>query len=59
VKTIGDRGGDTLLLKAVAWLFQTLSTTKNIILFMVATKECSTAALTKPTSHRHRLPTVL
>ncbi|MFO7709661.1 MAG: class I SAM-dependent methyltransferase [Desulfobacterales bacterium] len=58
VTTIGDWGGYNLLLKAIAWLFQSLSTTKNLILFMVATKQRSIAVPTRPTSHRHHLPTV-
>lgn len=38
-KTIGDWGGNNVLLKAAAFLFQTFSKTKNLILFLVATKE--------------------
>jgi SAM-dependent methyltransferase len=38
-KTIGDWGGDNVLLKTAARLFQVFSTTKNLILFLVATKE--------------------
>jgi SAM-dependent methyltransferase len=42
-KTIGDWGGDNLFLRAAARLFQAFSTTKNLILFLVAIKEeCST-----------------
>jgi len=38
-KTIGDWGGDNVLLKTAARLFQVFSTSKNLILFLVATKE--------------------
>jgi hypothetical protein len=38
-KTIGDCGGDNVLLRTAARLFQAFSTTKKLILFLVATKE--------------------
>jgi 2-polyprenyl-3-methyl-5-hydroxy-6-metoxy-1,4-benzoquinol methylase len=37
-KTIGDWGSGNVFLKIVARLFQAFSTTKNLILFLVATK---------------------
>jgi SAM-dependent methyltransferase len=56
IRTIGDWGGTNLLLKALARLFQSLSTTKNLILFMVATKGCSVTVPSKATSLNHRPP---
>ncbi|MCU0561212.1 MAG: class I SAM-dependent methyltransferase [Desulfobacterales bacterium] len=38
LRTIGDWGGNNFLLKICARLFQSLSTTKNLTLFMLATK---------------------
>ena len=37
-RTIGDWGGDNVFLAAAARLFQTFSASKNLILFLVATK---------------------
>ena len=38
-KTIGDWGGNNILLGTVARFFEAFSTSKNLILFLVATKE--------------------
>ena len=57
LRTVGDWGGNNFLLKVFAWLFQSLSTTKNLILFMVATKESSLTVPQRPAVHSHLLAT--